>query len=394
MWHDGVGASPFLGVADSTPLLLWQQKPGASRQVSASSAQVEALLRSAQQALKAGKSAVAVANLERAAKIAPGDPRPHQRLAAIFRHADYLDREIDALESALRLAPGDADSALRLAEIYIGLVWFDKGREKVVQAERARSNDQRLFVLLATQAYMRFQYPQMEMAATEGLKRWPRDIVLMTLLSEANRLQGQLSEAESQLKRIQAVATEPRAKTACWTGLARLLLNEKWSKPRYAEAEQAARKALGITPGDMDARYWLGRALELQGHWKEAIPPYEAVLRQDPQFEQVAFYLGRLYQRTGEKAKRTAGERLLAGYRRQITESERYRDARDVVWQHPERPEAHRKMGQEYLKVGQLPQAIVELRYALRMRPGDTEARKLLLQALEKSGRRTEAKKL
>jgi tetratricopeptide (TPR) repeat protein len=392
-WLAGAPAL-ILCAAGAHPTLTVAQTPEGQRQASAETTKADALLQSAQQALKAGKSAAAVADLERAAQTAPHDPRPYQRLGAIFRQAGYLDREIDALENALRRAPSDADSALRLAEIYIDLVWFDKGRQKVVQAELARPNDPRLFVLLATQAYMRFQYPQMERAAVEGLKRWPKDIVLITLLSEANRLQGRLPEAEGLLKQIQTIATEPRAKTANWTGLARLLLSDKWKTPRYAEAERAARAALQITPGDVDAHYWLGRALQLQGRSKEAIAQYETVLRQDPQLEQVAFFLGGLYLRAGDKAKQAEGERLLAAYRRQIAQEERYRDARDAVWQHPERPDTHLKMGQEYLSTGQLPQAVVELRQALRMRPNDPRARKLLIQALERSGRLTEAKQL
>jgi tetratricopeptide (TPR) repeat protein len=234
----------------------------------------------------------------------------------------------------------------------------------------------------------------MERAAVEGLKRRPKDIVLMTLLSEANRLQGRLPEAEGLLKKVQTIATEPRAKTANCTGLARLMLSDKWKTPRYAEAERAARAALQITPGDIDAHYWLGRALQLQGRSKEAIAQYEIVLRQDPQLEQVAFYLGGLYLRSADQEKHAEGERLLAAYRQQIAQEDRYRDARDAVWQHPERPEAHLQMGQEYLNAEQLPQAIVELRQSLRMRPNDPQARKLLVQALEKSGRLTEAKQL
>ncbi|MDX1931560.1 MAG: tetratricopeptide repeat protein [Capsulimonadales bacterium] len=349
------------------------------------------LLRSAESSARSGNWAAAIRQLERAATLAPNDPVPHRRLASVYRKARYPDREIVALEQALQRAPDDADSALRLGEIYISLVWFEKGREKVVQAERAGTTDPRLFVLLATQAYMRFQYPQMERAAVEGLRRFPGHVAIMTLLSEAYRLQGRLPEAETLLLRVRDTTADSQAKAACRTGLARLLLSEGWKPPRFADAEKEARAALRISPKETDAHYWLGRALQLQGKNDAAIEQYEIVYRRDPEFERTAYYLGGLYLRSRDKAKRALGERRMAAYRRLIARNERYRDARDAVWQHPERPEAHRRMGQEYLNVGQLPEAIVELREALRRRPEDSEARRLLVLALNKSGRKTEA---
>ena len=36
-----------------------------------------------------------------------------------------------------------------------------------------------------------------------------------------------------------------------------------------------------MRPGDTDAKYWLGVALERQGRWKEAVPAYESTAKKD-----------------------------------------------------------------------------------------------------------------
>jgi tetratricopeptide (TPR) repeat protein len=315
-------------------------------------------------------------------------------LAALYRRSGYLDREIEALETVHRLRPADSDASFRLADIYLSLGWFGKARPCLMDAIRQAPSDRRVFRLLATQAYIRFDYAAMEKSAVEGLRRFPDDNGLTVLLSEAFRLQGKVASAEAVLQAAIDKSPDRATKAASTVGLARLLLEEKWSPPRSHDAEHVARAALRLRPRDPDACYWLGLALERQGRWKDAIPFYETTRKANPRFESVAFRLGRLYLRLPQAQKRLAGEKLLSIYRARMADDERFRNARDSVMGHPQDPGAHRRMAMEYLRAGQQPEAIVELREVLRLSPSDRAAKRQLADGLRQAGRLTEAHEL
>ncbi len=356
------------------------------------SGSVTPLLRKAQAYEKSGNLPAAAAALREAERAAPSNATVHKRLATIYARSGYLDRQIEELAAAARLNPSDSDSALRIAEIYLRLAWFDRARPLIFQAIRVNPDDPRIFSDLATQAYMRFQYPAMEQAAREGLKRHPDNTQLLVLLAEADRLQGRMNEAEGLLGRVIRLAPDARRREAAYVGMAHLLLDTRWHPPRFKDAEQAARAALKIRPEDTDAHYWLGRALELTGKWQQAIPQYEVTYRKDPRFERVSEYLGSLYLRSHDPARRARGSRLRRQYGAIFDQEQRFAAARDAVMRNPADSNAHRDMGRAYLNTGQLPDAVVELREALRLNPRDQQARDLLVSALKSMGRLTEAK--
>jgi cytochrome c-type biogenesis protein CcmH/NrfG len=341
---------------------------------------------------KAGQLSAALGELDTAARIAPGNAEVHRRLAALFAKAGYLDREIDEMQTTLRLAPKDADTALQLSQIYLQLGWLPEARAALLQGARVAPNDLRVYLILATQAYMRFLYPQMERAAMEGLRRWPGNPRLTTMLSEAERLQGHLPQAEALLRRALATAKDRRQREADLVGLAHLLLDKGWKPPRTQDSERAARAALLLDPSDPEAHYWLGRALQLQGKESQAIPEYAFTARRNPQFEAVALYLGRLYARSSNPALRKQGTALLAFYDHQQSVADHLDVARTALRDHPEQPDSHVKMAAVYMETNQVPEAIVELRRALRMRPGNRKTKTLLVQALKIEGRNTEAR--
>lgn len=360
-------------------------------QAATSSSSVRAYLSQADHLERAGKLAAALAEYDKAKRVAPKDPKIHRHLAALFGRAGYLDREIDEMETVLHLAPRDVNTAFQLSQIYLQLGWLPEARAKLVQGMRIAPNDVRVFIILTTQAYMRFMYPQMEQAATEGLRHYPDNVRLTTMLSEAERLEGHLPQAESLLRHAIAVAKNSQQREADLVGFAHLLLDKGWNPPRYSEAEQAARAALKITPSDPEAHYWLGRALQLQGKDAKAIPEYAFTARYNPQFESVALYLGRLYARSSNHALRAKGTALLAFYDHQQSVADHLDVARTALRDHPNQPEAHAKMAAVYMETRQFPEAIVELRRVLRMRPKDRNARPLLVRALKAAGRNTEA---
>lgn len=338
-----------------------------------------------------GRLPAALAALETAARLSDSWAEPHRRLAALFRKARYLDRETDELETTLRLDPRDADAAFRLAEIYGMLQWAGKARERTLQATAMAPQDRRAYVILATDAYIRFQYAPMEAAAREGLQHYPGDPVLLAMQSESQRLQGRLLDAETTLRQAELAAASRQQREACEVGLARLLLDAKWKPPRYHDAEQAARSALRMAPDDPEAHYWLGVVLEDEGRPREAIPHYQVAAKANPDFESVALRLGRLDDRFGTPAEKAAAARLLALYNARMQNDTAFNDARDDVRDHGDAEPPHRMMAAQYLQHDQLPEAVMEAREALRMSPGDAAARQTLISALRRSGRDTEA---
>ncbi len=61
------------------------------------------------------------------------------------------------------------------------------------------------------------------------------------------------------------------------------------------QAETAARTAIRLHPGYFQAYSQLGRALQLQGRFEEAIPAFEYALQLDPDFRSARDRLGRVH---------------------------------------------------------------------------------------------------
>ena len=76
---------------------------------------------------------------------------------------------------------------------------------------------------------------------------------------------------------------------------------------------------------------------------------------------------------------------------KKLDEEQRFASARDGILHQPRDAGMHLRMGEAYTRAGQLSEAVVELRRALRMNPKNAEARRLLASALRSMGRNTEA---
>jgi cytochrome c-type biogenesis protein CcmH/NrfG len=344
--------------------------------------------------MRAGKQSDAARELRAVARIEPGNVEAHRRLASLYRDAGYLDREYESLRSVAANAPGDWQTRLRIAEIALDVGWTDVAGPMLEGASRLAPQEPRLMMDLASLDFLNHQWPQMEQRARQGLKLAPDNAALWVVLSEACRLQKRLPEAEAALRDAIGHTADPPGLTRRYAKLAHLLLEPGWRTSRTADAERAARTALQYSPGDLEARYWLGRAQELQGRPAEAKDSYAQAAKIDIQFESVAFFLGRIYQRSQDPAVRREGERLLALYRIELENGKAYDRAFHQVKERAGDPAVHRTMAAWYLKSSRVPEAILELRRVLEMDGHDSQARKLLRIALAGEGRLSEAKQL
>ncbi|HEV2473087.1 MAG TPA: hypothetical protein VGS41_10500, partial [Chthonomonadales bacterium] len=306
------------------------QQPGPAGAQSAETKSAR-LARTAAAYIKQGKPLPAILALKSACGLAPTNLALHRELAAAYGLVGYLDLEIAELETVRLLKPDDADSCLRLSSIYLQLGWYKIARDRLMQGRGAAPDDPRVYIILATQAYMRFLYGPMEQAALAGVARWPRNAQLLVLFSEAERLLGRLAQAESALRRAIACTESSARKEAAYVGLARLFVEPGWNRNRAGEAAQAARKALSLSPYDVDARYWLGRALELSGDASAAEREYAYVAKRNPDLEAVTLRLARLYLRGRSKKMKAAGAELAARYNTISKTDEQFEMAHDAV---------------------------------------------------------------
>ena len=233
----------------------------------------------------------------------------------------------------------------------------------------------------------------MESSARRGLQFAPDNSALWIALSDACRLQGRLPEAEQALHTALAHTTDPKMIARHYARLAHLLLEADWKPGRTAEAEQAALAALQRSPEDLEARYWLARAQDLQGRVSEAEENYLRAAKQDIQFESLPYNLGTLYQRSSDPNRRREGERLLKLYSVVTNNTSEFSQANLILRQQLTDPAAHRDMAVWHLKVGHVPSAIMELHRVLELKPNDSEARHRLGKILRAEGRMSEAKK-
>src|SRR5205823_11129366 len=111
--------------------------------------------------------------------------------------------------------------------------------------------------------------------AETAMRRWPDDARFYVMRSEANRLETRLPDAEADLRAAVAHASSPHDQARDLASLAHLLQQKEWNPPRLKDAEQAARQALERDPNNLEAHYWLGRALDLQDRSEEAEREYE-----------------------------------------------------------------------------------------------------------------------
>ena len=188
-----------------------------------------------------GRNGQALAPLEKAAALAPGDPKLQFNLGNVLRDLGQSEQAMQRYRQALRLQPDFPEASYQL-----GNLQQDLGRH----AE-------------AEQNYRRV------------LKSVPGHAKAHANLALSMQETGRLEEARASLAR--AIALEP-GNTALHFNLADLLHD----MGRLAEAEEACHKALLLDPDLAPAHSHLGTILQDQGRLQEALACYDAALRLQP----------------------------------------------------------------------------------------------------------------
>jgi protein O-GlcNAc transferase len=126
-----------------------------------------------------------------------------------------------------------------------------------------------------------------------------------------------------------------------------------------AAAEQALRKAVQLVPDSVDAHFDLARTLFKQKKYRPAAEYFRKVTEMEAAY-------GPAYQSLGHCC-------ILLGERTEAMQA-----FQTAVQTMPQNAELHRDLGSLLAQEGQVAEAIVHLRQALQLQPGDAKARELL----------------
>ena len=328
-----------------------------------------------------------VESLRKAARLSPHSLAPDAYLEHIYQQAGYLDWEVEALRHLAALHSPDPNVYLRLAQIYGQLQWLEPAGPVLKQALKLSPEAPDI---QREMAHFEFEggKTQEAIARLQALhRRDVHDPFAASLLTQYLVTVNRVAEAE-------AVVRETLRLNPDNVKLKLLLAHtlEIGNRPDVLpEAVSLAQDVLRTSPDNVEAYVWLARADERLQQHDEAQRAYEAVVRLDPTFENVALKLGQIYLHAG---KTSEGERLVHLYQKLNINSIAYGVAIDHVRHHYTDPAGHTVMADWYTRTKEYGKAITEYKQALQLRPMDGSTRAKLLATLVAGGRTREANRM
>lgn len=278
-----------------------------------------------------GRSADALAPMQKAAVLAPRDVEAHYNLGATLQNLGRLDEAEASYRRALQINPDYAD-----AHSNLGVTLQDLGRLDEAEASYRRT----------------LQIKPDSAKAHSNL-----GVILQEL--------GRLDEAEASHRRALQVSPD-NADAHSNLGNALKALG------RPDDAEASYRKAIQINPDFADAHYNLGSVLQELGRLEEAEASFRRALELKPDYATAHYNLGNTLKKLGR-----------------LDEAEA--EYRHVLALTPDFPDAHNNLGSTLKESGRLDEAEVSLRRALQIKPDYAEAHYNLGNTLKELGRPDEA---
>lgn len=363
--------------------------PGASpnRGAAVSDAEFSSLdprLAAAKSALDRQDFAAAFRLTEAAAKRGAEKPAVLEMRAAIFKATDYLDKEIEALKFWTEAAPRDPRPWIKLFYIYLDLGWRQEADRASKQALVLAPSNSRSYVTRAIY-YYRSEAPQLAIPSIKEARRLDPSNPNLANLQEVISIKAR-NFAEAEIDVRKTLALSPK-NTAEQMNLYHALVGQN----KIQEAEALAREIQLREPGNVETAYELGGLAEKRGDLVEATRQFEKAASLDSRFNNVLWRLGRIYSEQGRTAD---GRKLLMTFETLEKNTADYETALSRLRTRNESPDLHYQLAKYHIGAGEIPQAIVELRRVLQLRPGDPGARTSLIGALTRQGRVTEARQL
>jgi tetratricopeptide (TPR) repeat protein len=332
-----------------------------------------------------GRDAEAVPYLRDAARLRPGDVPILRSLALASERAGFLDEQVRAWNAVARRDPGDVEARVRLSGLYRQMGWYGLSRAAADSALRIQPDDPDALRVHAALDFVVQDYRTAIQMARRLLEVDPHNAVGHSVLSHCLREQAQWEPAISQ---AEAAVNEARDVIDYRVALAQLYLDRPPS-PQFDRALAVLDAAPTADPKSALARrYWIGICHDRMGQLDAALADLTAVYQQKPDYEAVAYHLGRISQKRGDTQRATAFTRE---YQQVLSLRAAVRDAESALRLEMNSPERHLQVARAALAAGEAPRAVLECRTALRLKPGDPSARRLLDESLQKMGRSGES---
>jgi tetratricopeptide (TPR) repeat protein len=330
-----------------------------------------------------GRMPEGTAQLEASVRLDPRSVPKLQSLQRCYQAQGLLDREIDALTRLTKLQPNDADSYIRLGQNYLRLYWLDKATACLTRAVQLAPESAAANLEMAKCEWQAGQAPAAVARLQQSHAGAPDDIQTTDFLAQYLLATGKAPEAEAVLREGLRRHSGDRLLTLT---LVYNLLYQGGQK-RFQEVIDLGSDFLR-TYGPMAEIYcWLGRAYDGLGLTRQALASFQQAVKLDPGFENATYLLGQHYVRSGKTAE---GQRLITFYTESTRHLETYVHAEEAVRTHPADADAHLAVARLDMLSHYFPEAIVEFKEVLSLRPNDTTARQGLRNALAASGRRAE----
>ena len=326
----------------------------------------------------------AARSLRAALKRDPVSSAAFKDLCLLYEESGYTDRLLELLEDRLKRVPSDLESMLRAESIYTSIEALADARALVDKADKIAPENPHVAGARASFHYHTGHFDAGAAILRAAISTHPNDPSLFHQLSEMQRAAGHFTDAEAS---IRSSINLKQDSALYHRQLAHILITGN-RKERLPEAEQEARHAIALGDSDVDAKYWLALAFDIQKRRNDAIAAYEDVARIDLRYDRTAYRLGRLYQ---ESDRLEEGRKLLALYAEMDRNRQKVADAVSNLRKNPDQAAAWFKLASIYRITEPPGQAVALLRYSLRRFPSDAHLKKELREALEESGRHTEA---
>jgi len=198
------------------------------------------------------------------------------------------------------------------------------------------------------------------------LARSPKDVKLLEMAAQTFWQQKRFAETEKVLKRRLDLGDGG----AEWWALYGDALD---AQKKTIEAAAAYEKAVKANPDSINYRYALGSLYWKQIRYDEATREFTEILKREPKEPRASFNLGDIYLTNGDAAKAVPFLEI-------------------AVVNFPEEFDTRFALGRAYLLTNKYQPAIEQLEIAVKLRPEIAEGFYQLGLALQKSGRREEAK--
>jgi superkiller protein 3 len=289
-----------------------------------------------------------------------------------------------ALKQWAAAAPDDAHPWLKLFHIYLDLGWRAEAGQASQQALKLAPQEPRSQVARAL-FYYRSNDPAAGLPFIEQARRLdPTNANLANLHTTMLLKAARFADAEREARQL--AERDPNSLPN------RLLLAQALiGLDRLTEARALLQEVQARDPNSIEAAYQLGTLAQRQNDLPEAIRQFERVVQLEPQYASALFQLGQAYAQQG---RREEGRRLQRQFQQLDQRTQEFETALARLEARPNDAGLHYRLAQERLAAGELPQAIVELRRVLELRPKDQAARRDLIAALRRHGRQTEAQQL